>query len=152
MGADSRTFFKGVEGAQAKTDFPGEPSTTVELSRVQSVVKCKLGGVARGLGRGNPPYRKGDCCKLFACEGKGNGLGPDAGSYEKAGSDTSSQSEITDGDVGNICDDCDLLFVYHMEPHRSCMENHKAAVPELDCSAEGGDKQEVVGLSALECG
>ena len=119
---------------------------------MQSVAKCKLGGVARGLGRGKPPYRKGDCCKLLACDGSGNGLGPNAGPCGEAGSDTNSQSEITDGDVGNIDGDCVLPFAYHTEPHKTYMENHKAAVPSLVDFFEEDYRQEAVGLATTECG
>ena len=83
--------------------------------------------------------------------GIGSGLGPNDVPIGEAGSDTKSQSEITDGDAGNIGGGCVLLFAYHMVPHKTYKENHKAAVPFVGEVAEVDCTLGAVGLATAEC-
>ena len=84
--------------------------------------------------------------------GIGSGLGPNDVPIGEAGSDTKSQSEITDGDAGNIGGDCVLPFACRTEPHKTCMENHRVAVPLLVEVFEQDEKLGAVGLVTAECG
>ena len=83
--------------------------------------------------------------------GIGSGLGPNDVPIGEAGSDTKSQSEITDGDAGNIGGGYVLLFAYHMGPHKTYKENHRGSDPWLGEVVEEDCTQGAEGPATVEC-